>query len=305
VSGQTPEAYVWARGRWRVRAGEWVLHALAMVLRVSVRLLPVWWVAAGFAPVGGWVALGVPGFRRRAAANLALIHPEMAQDERRRLIRDAGRNFARLMVEYAHLDRLPHRAAFHIEGAEHLAAARASGRGVVLVTAHYGNWEAIRLAARRSGHDSGILYRAFNNRYLDRYISGFLETAGTPVLHKGRAGMRALVGHLQDGGVMLILVDQRNSGAPFLPFLGHPAETVTAAAALAHKTGAALIPAVARRDIAGRRFDVRFEAPLDTASPLDAMTRVNAQIGAWIGEDPAQWFWFHRRWRSTSRSQRD
>jgi KDO2-lipid IV(A) lauroyltransferase len=290
--------YYWVRDRWHVRAGEWLLFALGMSVRALTGWLPVRRVAEAAAPVGALGARLVPAFRRRAEENLARVWPDKPEAERRRILAGAGAHFARLGVEYAHLGRWARQVELEIEGAEHLP----SGRPAVLVTAHYGNWEAIRLAARRLGTECGIIYRPFNNRYLDRFTLGHIAQLGEPVLHKGRTGMRALRAHLAAGGTALILVDQRNSGAPFLPFLGHPAETVTVAASLAAATGAALVPAVGRRGPGGRRFTVRFEPPVEAADPEAAMTAVNARIGAWIEAAPEQWFWFHRRWRATGRS---
>jgi KDO2-lipid IV(A) lauroyltransferase len=116
--------------------------------------------------------------------------------------------------------------------------------------------------------------------------------------------MRQLVTHVSRGGFVMILVDQRNTGTPFIDFLGRPAETATAAADLALRTGAALIPVCAARDVAARRFDVTFEAPVTGDDPRAMMAEVNRRIGAWIESSPEQWFWFHRRWRTTIRSRR-
>ena len=268
------------------------------------RPLPGWTIAAIWAPLGGALALGIPGFRRRADANLALVWPDRPPPERRRIIRAAGAHFMRLAVEYGRIDRFLRDFPVEATGAEHLLAARDAGRGAVLVTAHYGNWEAARLAALRLGCETGIIYRAFNNRYLDRYALAVIGVAGWPVLQKGRGGMRRLVQHVGRGGFVLILVDQRNSGAPFIDFLGHPAETVIAAAELALKTGAALIPVRATRNVPARRFEVEFEAPVTGTDAQTMMAEVNRRIGAWIEERPEQWLWFHRRWRATSRSRR-
>jgi KDO2-lipid IV(A) lauroyltransferase len=301
--GQTrATGYHWTRERWSVRAGEWVLYALAYGFRVATWPIGVWTLGGALAPLGGLVARMVPGFRRRAEENLALVWPERSAAERRRVLRDAGRSFLRLMVEYAHIDRVARRAELEVEGLAQLEAARAVGRGALIVTAHYGNWEAIRIAAARAGIECGILYRPFNNRYLNRFTHRLIGGIGMPVLEKGPAGLRECIAHLRRGGVLLVLVDQRNSGAPFLPFLGQPAETMTVSAAIAAKCGAALIPAVARRHAARRRFSVRFEPEIATADPEAAMRRVNERIGAWIEEEPGQWFWFHRRWRATRRS---
>ncbi len=275
---------------------------MAWSFRWVTRPLPVWTLARLAAPVGGVLALVVPSFRRRAEANLALVWPDRPPAEHRRIARAAGAAFTRLMVEYTHLDRFLRDLGIEVEGAENLRAARAAGRGAVLVTAHYGNWEAARLAALRLGCETGIIYRAFNNRYLDRFTMGLIPAAGRPVLQKGRQGMRQLIRHVGRGGFVLILVDQRNSGAPFIDFLGQPAETVTAAAELALKTGAALIPVRATRNVVARRFDVVFEPPVTGGDAAAMMADVNRRIGVWIEERPEQWFWFHRRWRQTMRS---
>ncbi|GMG80899.1 lipid A biosynthesis lauroyl acyltransferase [Paralimibaculum aggregatum] len=306
AAGETGRvAYVHARDRFSVRAGEWVLFSLALGLRWVTWPIGTWTLSNLLAPLGGWVALLVPGFRRRAEDNLAHVWPERSAAERRAILRDAGRSFMRLMLEYGRLDRLVGTAEIEVEGIAHLRETLASGRGAVLVTAHYGNWEAVRIAARRAGHDCGIIYRAFNNRYLDRFTMGLIPLAGEPVLQKGPAGLRELIAHLKRGGAVMILVDQRNSGAPFIDFLGQPAETMTTAAELARRTGAALIPAVGRREVAARRFRAVFEPPVAAARPQDAMAEVNRRIGAWVEAEPGQWFWFHRRWRSTRRSRRD
>ncbi|MEM8819935.1 MAG: lysophospholipid acyltransferase family protein [Pseudomonadota bacterium] len=205
--------------------------------------------------------------------------------------------FTRLSIEYAHFGRFLNDARIEPKGLENHAAPHGAGRGVVLVSAHYGNWEAVRIAALKGGYPCGIIYRPFNNRLLDGYTVRLISAAGEPVLHKGPRGMRALHKHVATGGIALVLVDQRNTGAPLIPFLGHPAETVTVAAALAHRTGAALIPAVAPRLDEAGRFEARFEPEIPPSDPETMMTAANERIAAWITEDPAQWFWLHRRWK--------
>lgn len=289
------------RDRWATRATEWVLYALAYAARALTWFASTWVLAHGLAKLGSWLVLAIPALRKRAEDNLRLVYPDLSQHKRTALLRDATRNFIYLAVEYAHLDRFIRKVDIVHHGIEHLQAAHASGKGAILVTAHYGNWEAIRIAAKREGYEVGIIYRAFNNRYLDRFTMNMIPDAGTPVLQKG-GGMRQLVQHVRDGGMMMILVDQRNSGAPFIDFMGHPAETVTSAADIARRTGAALIPARAVRDPSERQFHVTFEPAIAGDDGIEMMTEVNRRISAWVHEHPGHWFWFHRRWKSTSRS---
>ena len=295
------EGYNQVRDRWSTRAVEWVMYAAAWTARTLTWYASTWTLARVLGVVGCRLALIIPAFRKRADDNLKLIYPKMQKPERTRLIREAARQFIYLAIEYAHLDRFIRRVNISHSGIEHLSAAHEAGKGAIIVTAHYGNWEAIRVAAQREGYEIGIIYRAFNNRYLDAFTMNMIPQAGQPVLQKGQ-GMRQLVQHVRRGGMMMILVDQRNSGAPFLDFMGQPAETVTAAADIAAKMGAALIPARAVRDIVNKRFDVSFEAPVAGADGTEMMVEVNRRITSWVAEQPAHWFWFHRRWKSTTRS---
>ena len=305
TTGQSPpksNSHFVRKDLWVTRAGEWAMYALAWCLRWATWPLGTWTLTRLTAPIGAAAMMAIPSVRRRALNNLAHVWPERSEAEHRAIAWEAARHFTRLATEYAQLDKVVEEVEISAEGLEHLAAAREANKGVIFVSAHFGNWETARVAARRAGCEAGIIYRAFNNRYLDRFTLDLIPCAGEPVLQKGRQGMRQLVAHVAQGGAVMILVDQRNSGAPWLEFLGQPAETVTAAADLAHRTGAALIPVRALRNVAERRFDVRFEPAVVAESPLEMMQAVNDRISAWIEETPGQWFWFHRRWRSTLRS---
>jgi KDO2-lipid IV(A) lauroyltransferase len=276
--------------------------AAAKLFQGVARLVPT----HRFVPACGWLSARLmsvlPVARKRIMRNLDLVHPDMPKAEREALIRAVGDNFGRLFAEYT---RMPELAAdpdlYDLEGAEHLAEAAKAGKGVVLVAAHFGNWEVIRFAAKRLGTEVAIIYRAFNNPGFDAIAHAYVSVAGTPVLHKGRKGSRELLRHVMRGGAAMILIDQRQTGAPLIPFLGLEAETATSAAALALRTGAALIPARATRLPDGRRFRVSFEPPVPHDDAL-AMTRaLNDRISAWIDETPGQWFWLHRRWRHGAR----
>ncbi len=301
--GYKESSWYMTRDRWSTRAVEWVLFALARGFIAVTWLIPTRVLTGVMAPVGGLIATLVPGARRRAAENIDLVWPDLGPRRRRSVIRGAGAHFMCLMIEYTRLRRLAaHPERLNVSGADVVEAVKASPKGAVIVTAHYGNWEGIRVAAKELGLETGIVYRAFNNRYVDRYAMDLIGCCGEPVLQKGMAGSRQLVTHVMRGGTVMILVDQRNSGAPFLPFLGHPAETVTAAADLAIRAGVPLIPAVARRTSKLPAFDVTFEQPVAPGTAEEMMTGVNARIGKWVEDCPEQWFWFHRRWRRTYRS---
>ncbi|MEO1776386.1 MAG: lysophospholipid acyltransferase family protein [Pseudomonadota bacterium] len=283
--------------RWTDRAADWVSYAAARSVGFAMAPFPLWRGIEVIATLGRWIIPRLPGPGKRLSDNLARVYPDRAAAARRAIAADAAAHFTRLCIEYLNLRRFADEVTTEVEGMERLIEARTRGKGVVLVTAHYGNWEALRLACLRAGHECGIIYRPFNNRYVDRYTLSLIRLCGEPVMQKGPRGMRALTGHIAKGGVALVLVDQRTTGAPLLPFLGHQAETLTVAAALARRSGATLITARARRMDNRGRFHVRLEAPVPEDTPEAMMTEVNRRIGTWIEEDPGQWFWVHRRWR--------
>ncbi|MEL6979616.1 MAG: lysophospholipid acyltransferase family protein [Pseudomonadota bacterium] len=236
-------------------------------------------------------------FARRIDENIDLVRPHYDAETRARIRRGVMATFARTAVEYMHLPALNARAAgFAVEGAEHLEAAKAAAGGrMVVVSAHYGNWEAVRAIAARHDAPLAIIYRAFNNRRIDDYAFGMITSCGWPAFRKGADGSRALLKHLRQDGAALILVDQRLGGAPYLDFMGAPAETSLAAAQLARKLKAPLLPACARRE--GDGFTVRFEPAIEPSDPVAMSEAVNKVIESWVDAAPEQWFWLHRRWR--------
>jgi KDO2-lipid IV(A) lauroyltransferase len=284
------------RGVWGALRDAVEGAAFALVIAPFL-VIPADWTIRAFGWLGRTVLPRTP-FARRIVGNVALVRPEWDADARRRIAAGVGDNFGRVLAEYV---RMPNVAARperrRAEGLAHLTGALAAGRGAVLVSAHFGNWEAARLAARDAGVEVGIFYRAFNNRWFDALSFPRIRAAGAPVLHKGREGARAMLGHLKRGGAIMVLLDQRASGAPVLPFMGRPAETAAAVAALCARTGAALIPVSATRDATGLGFDVRFEPEIPAGAPTAMTEAVNARIGAWVDSAPGQWFWLHDRWR--------
>ena len=279
------------------RAWDTALTGLFLAALAPLMLLPGDRMIALFGRFGRWAVPRIPS-GRRIARNLARIRPDLAPPAVRAIQAEVGDNFGRVLAEYIRMDHVArHPERRHTEGFEHLAAARAGGRGVVIASAHIGNWEQIRLAAAEAGVPVALIYRAFNNRAFDAVSRWRIKLAGTPVLHKGRPGMREMLAHLKAGGVILVLMDQHSTGGAMLPFLGAPASTATAIPALCLRTGAALVPARAIREPDGLSFRIRFEPPVPAGDPLGMTAAVNDRIGAWIAEDPGQWFWLHRRWR--------
>ena len=276
---------------YRIQA--YALRALVAVLR----LLPMATRRNVLGTVTEWVVRLTP-LRRRIRANLRRVWPDMPEPKRRALSHQVARNVGRTLAsvwfneDFAKevADLQPHGA-----GIEALRAARAEGRGAILLSGHYGQWEAVRVILRREGIEAGAIYRPNNNPYYDPIFKRGLEAGGRPIVAKGRSGNRDLLRALRGGGVMAILPDQHVKGAPYLDFLGHPARTSLAAAELALRYDLPLIPTFAP-EIDGRPV-VTLEAPIPHTDAATMMQVFNDRLASWVARHPSQWYWLHRRWK--------
>ena len=285
------------RSVWRQRAA-WVPAAAALGI---ARALP-WRARVAF---GGWlgrrIVTGVPKFRRRVEANLAYVLPELDAPARARIAAETGETFGRTFVEIFSMAEFKGRRPWgeaRGPGLQAAREARAAGRPVLLVTGHFGQWEAGRAAAAEAlGGEVAGVYRPLNNPYLDAPYVRELELGGRPMFPKGPAGLRGLLGHLAKGGAVAMLVDQYDRRAPLLDFLGRPAPSLTLAADLALRTGAALIPGYGLRAADGLTMQVTLEAPIPHTTAAEMTQALNDSLAAQVRAHPGQYFWLHRRWR--------
>jgi len=275
----------------------WLTTAVFLALIAPLFALP-YPLAVRASGLAGRLLLPLSPAAGRVRDNLALLGRNGGPRAARRLTAQVGDSFGRVLAEYIRMGGFAARPGLlHVHGGDALRAALKAGRGAIIVSAHFGNWEAIRLAGRGLGVEVGIIYRPFNNPAFNAVALGKIAMAGGPVLYKGAAGLKQMVRHLRGGGAILILLDQRLGDGAALPFMGRTAHTATSVAALAQRMGAPLIPAVGQRRADGLSFDVTFEPPIVADAPDAAMRAVNARFEAWIDRAPEQWFWLHRRWK--------
>lgn len=246
----------------------------------------------------------VAGYSARARENLALIWPDRPEAERAAIAEASLDNAGRTLIENYSTRAFTARArGIEPEGPGYgaLIAARNDKRPVILVSGHFGNYEAARAALVARGFDIGGLYRNLSNRYFNAHYVKTMQAFGGPVFPQGRAGTAGFVRHLKEGGQLVLLFDQDVPGAPALPFLGHPARTALSAAELALRLKADLIPFFATRQPDGLGFRVELDAPVPHSDPETMMRQVTAALEARIQTHPGQWFWIHRRWKGGRR----
>jgi len=241
------------------------------------------------------------GYRKRALANLAHIYPDLSNAARRQIADGCLNNFGRSFIENYSAQDFPQRMAENPLTGDGLAAfeqAVSLGRPVILVTGHYGNYEAMRAVLAAKGINVGGLYRDMKNPYFNAHYVKTMQTFGGPVFAQGRQGTTGFVRHLKEGGQLVLLFDQHVIGAPSFDFLGHPAQTATSAAELALRYDALLIPFYGIRLKDGLSFDTVLEAPVPHSTATAMTQAITDSLAVRVRNDPSQWFWVHRRWRS-------
>lgn len=283
------------------RARLWLINAaLVSLIRVSL-LLPYATRVRFMGRVVQYVIGPLAGYRKRAMNNIAAIYPDMPAPAREKLANGCLNNAGRTFIEnYSAVD-FPARVANNPltgPGWPALQQANAEGRPVVLVTGHFGNYEAVRAALVARGLPIGGLYRNMSNPYFNAHYVKTMQRFGGPVFAQGRKGTAGFVRHLKSGGQLVLLFDQHVFGAPVLDFLGTPAHTAVSAAELALRYDALLIPFYGIRQADGLSFETTLEAPIPHSDPETMTQALNDSLGARIAAHPDQWFWVHRRWRA-------
>lgn len=252
----------------------------------------------------GWVVqhlLGpLAGYAARARDNVSMILPALSEADRNRIVSRCLNNVGRSFIENYSAKEFPKRMAQLAPSGPGVAAlerAAEAGQAVILVTGHYGNYEAARACLVARGYDIGGLYRDMKNPYFNAHYVKTMEAFGGPVFPQGRRGTAGFVRHLKEGGQLVLLFDQHVFGAPPLDFLGEPANTALSAAELALRYDALLIPFYGIRQPDGISFEAVFETPVVHTDPATMTQALNDSLAARIRADPEQWFWVHRRWR--------
>ena len=278
------------------------LSALSLVCRAGAGAR----VAAG--RLVGFLLSVLDGRRARVLGNLSrAVGARRARDILPRYYEHLGM----LVAEYAALSALrPGRIADWIEprGAETLKAVAASGRGVIIMTGHVGNWELTGYALAGAGLPLSSLYRPPENPLLDARLKRVREACGMEVREKLDSALWAMR-VLKSGRALGLLMDQDGgAGGVFVPFFGELASTLPAAARLARRTGAAIFPVTSARLPGGRRHILRVFPEVVGARTGDeerdvlvTTRRCCAALERAILDRPAQWLWRHRRWQTRPR----
>jgi KDO2-lipid IV(A) lauroyltransferase len=272
------------------------------------------------APLAGRLLYRFVPFRRAVIrANLERVYGDAL---------DAAGVTALAQAHYGHLWRLmgeflrfrwlspaAKRALVRVENIDAFVRAQAQGKGILILTGHFGNWEVATIAGIGNYPEVQgrfhFVRRAVKPAWLDRIVTRRFNEAGFGVFAK-RGSLDAMLEKLEQGDAIVFPFDQ-HAGPPDgleSEFFGHPAWTFKSLAIIALTTGAPVLPATAWREPDGRHV-LRFEEPLapieheNTGEAIRINTRAyNAKLEELVLRRPEQWYWVHRRWKHVERKRR-
>lgn len=251
-------------------------------------------------------------FERTILANLELaLGSETTATERKQIAQGVRLHSARLMREWIQLSRNKAQSPDWIRSRVRLDDSYAilqrehsKGRGVLVLTAHLGNWELLAARLHQEGFPGVVVGRKRAHDSTADWLIDMRKSYGVTTMAQD-CSPRDLLRVLKHGEVIGMLSDLevRRLDGEFLPFFGVPALTMTAPAALARAARVPLLPA--RCVLREGEYVLSFEEPLEAdstldrkAQPIELLTRLNATYERWIRETPEQWAWHQRRWHT-------
>lgn len=253
----------------------------------------------------GWVIERIPSPRRQVAAtNIALCFPELDAKAQAALVDAHLRDIGMMLIEFAlgwmGSDRAIGNIPVTVEGLEHLEAAHAGGRGVLLVGGHFSHLE---LCARLVSQRIRIagMYRRMDNPVFEWTV--LRARLGYARAMFDKDDIRGTVKYLRSGGTLWYAPDQdmRSKDNAFVPFFGVTAATITGTHHLARMSHSVVVPFFHRRLPGSRGYALRLGAPLENMPSTDAeadTARVNRCIEEMVREAPEQYLWVHKRFKT-------
>lgn len=292
---------------WR-RAVDWTVYFVVRLVITVVQALPLDVCERG-AEVLATLFGSVLRVRRDVVEeNLSIAFPHLSAREREAANWHMWRHLFLMTAEIAHTPRKVHetnwREHSRIVNLELFVRTLLSGRPLVVISAHYGNFELGGYLMGLFGFPTYTVARRLDNRYLDRFVNDFRGRTGQFILPK--RGSREMIQQvMRQGGILTLLGDQAaGDKACWVEFFGRPASTHKAVALFSLGNGAPTMVSYARRLDHPLHYEV---GPAAICDPLDPSCEQGSipLLAQWytdnlerlVRHSPDQYWWLHRRWK--------
>lgn len=248
--------------------------------------------------------------RDRAMANLSRSFPDMPEKKQREMARESMQTLFMLGVEVLFTTRLIHITTFtrYIEMGNFAPVLRLllkKNQGLIMLTGHYGNWEILGYVLATLGFETTSVARPLDNPYINDWLLGVRERMGQKIIAK-KGATEDITSTLARHGTVGFIADQ-NAGPKgvFVDFFGRKASTYKSIGLLAMEYEVPIVIGYARRLRQAFRFQMGMtdiiwpEDWKQQDNPLIYITqRYTAAIESFVREEPGQYLWVHRRWKT-------
>lgn len=249
-----------------------------------------------------------PRLRRVGMFNLRIAFPEWNDKQRRKVLFAEFRNLGRMLADFAHFPHLTRENIEHLiiyDGFENYDEARKKEKGIIFLTAHFGNWELGSFAHGVYGYPCNFVVREMDNPLMDRLINGYRCASGGHAIEKREFARKTLRAFERNEAVGILMDQNMLAGeGTFVDFFGLPASTTTGPARVARKTGAPIILGLVIWDSKLKKYRLRFDR-IDWIKVQDPEKEIEMntanftrRIEDYIRRYPDQWLWVHRRWKT-------
>ena len=288
----------------------WLTYASVRTLFMVMQAFPIDWNLRTARVLARLWPRVMPRHRQRAIAHvLASYGQSLPRDEIERIAGRCLESVAMFAVEAICLPRLINSFTWpryiRVVNFEGMLRLLLSGRGALLVTGHYGSFELIGHLLASLGFKISAVMRPLDNAYLNKFLVSMRRSRGLTLLDK--KGATADAEAILANGKLLGFIGDQDAGRKglFVDFFGRPASTYKSVALLAMATGCPIVVGYARRRGNAARFDVGVQRIIhpeewqQREDPLRWITQTyTAAIEAFVRDEPEQYLWIHRRWKS-------
>lgn len=243
--------------------------------------------------------------RKYVKENLKAIFPEKSSREVRRIRIRMARNFAKYLVDFFRFEKLDVeyiKKNIRIENVTYFDEAISKNKGVVVLSAHLGNWELGAVVVALLGYHFWVVALPHKEKKVNDFFNFQRESKGIKIIPLGKAARKSL-DILRDNGLLALAGDRDFTGrGAIIDFFGKPAIFPEGPAALSLKTGASIVPGFMLRN-PDDTFTLRIEKPLEFTSTGDKnedkkqlMKKYIKIFEQYIRQYPDQWYMFKRFW---------
>jgi KDO2-lipid IV(A) lauroyltransferase len=291
------------------KATDWTLMALVELFTRATRMVPPS-IGLPMGRVFGYLACAAdPRHRNIARSNLKFaLGGEKSDAEINRLVYQNFMQWGMIAFEWGRMrffhrrppGRLP--VPMTVSGEAHLQAAKAKSPAVLLLSAHFGNWEYGHLHYAGNVHPLNFIVRRIDNPYVEKLRVMVNQHHGVTILYKEK-GLKAAIKHLRRGEDLVIFADQKANRKEGIPcrFFGRETTTLPIVAALAQKYQYPIVPMFVVRDKNSASHQIVFlpELTYDDGDTVETIAqRQNDIIEGMIRKHPDHWLWMHRKWKT-------